>query len=185
MKKPIALVISLFTCSFLFAQNKIYNIVDYGAVADGSTINTTAIQKAIDACAQNGGGEVYVPTGKFTTGTIALKSKVNLYLENGAVLQGSTNLKDYRNYTLEGFGTFQYGMLYTENAEDVSITGYGEINGNDTFFFDWNKAKKIEWSGTKDTRQKENFRNAGNGLGDGPVTPKDRPHQMVIFSNCR
>lgn len=184
MKKLFTTTIFIFFNLLLSAQNKIYNIQDFGALADGKTINTNFIQKAIDACYENGGGEVYVPAGKFITGTISLKSNVNLYLENGAVLMGSSNLKDYKTYTLEGFGTNEYGILFTEDAHDISITGSGEINGNDTVFFEWTKAKKIDWGGTAYTRQKENFRKVENGLGDGPVVPKERPHQMVIFSRC-
>ena len=180
------LLLSVFVISFsVNAQVKVFSIIDYGAVADSKTINTSAIQKAVDACNKAGGGTVYVPAGTFVTGTFHLKSKVNLYLETGATLKGSSNLKDYKNYTIPGFGTYQYGMLFTENAEDVSITGFGAIDGNDTAFFEWDKAKKIEWGGTKYTRQKENFRKVESGIGDGPVVPKDRPRQMVIFSNCK
>ena len=168
-----------------FAQQRTFNISDYGAIADAKTINTAAIQKAINACNENGGGTVYVPSGTYITGTFSLKSNINLYLENGAIVKGSSNLKDYRSYTIEGFGTYQYGILYTENAENVSITGMGEIDGNDTAFFEWNKAKKIESAGTKYTRQKDDFRKISSGIGDGPVVPKDRPRQMVIFSNCK
>ena len=169
----------------VFAQQQIYNITEFGAVADSKTLNTSAIQKAVNTCHANGGGIVYVPPGTFITGTLALKSNVNLHLETGARLKGSDNLKDYLSYTIPEFGTYQYGILYTENSNDVSITGFGEIDGNDTVFFEWDKAKKIEWGGTKYTRQKDNYRKVSSGIGDGPVTPKDRPRQMVIFSNCK
>src|SRR5215203_5650097 len=73
------------------------NIVDFGAVGDGRTINTEAIQKAIDACSQKGGGLVRVPNGQFVTGTILLKNNCTLHLEDRAELLGSLNPKDYRN----------------------------------------------------------------------------------------
>ncbi|RYY25493.1 MAG: glycoside hydrolase family 28 protein, partial [Sphingobacteriaceae bacterium] len=76
----------------VFAQNKTYNIVDFGAVSDAKTINTKAIQKAIDACSLAGGGKVYVPPGTFFTGTFHLKSNINLFLESGSVLKGSSHL---------------------------------------------------------------------------------------------
>ena len=73
-----------------------YLITDFRAVADTSQLSTQAIQSAIDACAAAGGGRVVVPAGHFKTGSIVLKSHVNLHLENGAVLYGSTRLEDYR-----------------------------------------------------------------------------------------
>jgi len=161
-----------------------FNIKDFGAIADSQTINTIAIQKTIDECYNKGGGIVEVPAGVYITGTFSLKSNVNLHLENGAVLKGSSYLKDYKSYEMQGYGTNYYGILYTRGAENVSITGQGSIDGNDKVFFEWDKAKKIDSSGTRYTRQKNNFRKVENGIGDGPVVPKDRPHQMVIFSQC-
>lgn len=78
---------------------------------------------------------MYVPAGTFVTGTLYLKSNVNLYLENGAVLKGSANLNDYKAYTLPEYGLNHYGILYTYQAENVSITGQGAIDGNDQVFF--------------------------------------------------
>ena len=71
------------------------SICDTGAVGDGKILNTRAIQNAIDKLAGNGGGTVVVPTGCFLTGAVFLKPKVNLYLEKGAVLLGSTRIEDY------------------------------------------------------------------------------------------
>jgi len=171
---------------FLFiGLNKVnsqsFDILNYGAVGDGKTLSTGAVQKAIDACYQNGGGRVIVPTGVFIIGTVNLKSNVHLYLESGAILRGSPDLKDYTPYN-----EVHYGMLFAENAENISISGFGNIDGNSDNFFDLNKAKKIDAGGSKYTRQKENFRKViDGGIGDGPVVPKDRPYQMFIFSNCR
>ncbi|WP_428329962.1 glycoside hydrolase family 28 protein [Mucilaginibacter sp.] len=172
-------------CAFGTLHAQTFNIKDYGAVNDGKTVSTAAIQKAVDACNQNGGGRVYVPAGVFVTGTFHLKSNVNLYLESGAVLQGSAELKDYESYTKEGYGINYYGILYTLNAENVSITGPGTIDGNNKVFFEFDKAKKIDANSARFTRQKDNYRKVDNGIGDGPVVPKDRPRQMVIFSNCK
>nr|WP_294894408.1 glycosyl hydrolase family 28 protein [uncultured Pedobacter sp.] len=181
---------TLFTCVILFlASNSFaqtYNIKNYGAVADGKTINTVAIQKAIDDCSGNGGGTVYVPSGKFVTGTISLKSNVNFYLEIGAIIKGSSNIKDYKSYQKEPYGTNYYGIFYTHDAQNVAITGNGTIDGNDKAFFDWNTPKKIDSITNSYTRQKQNYRNVVSGLGDGPVTPLDpRPRQMIIFAQCK
>ncbi len=168
-----------------YASAQTYNIADYGAVADGKTLNTAAIQKVIDACTIKGGGRVYVPAGTYRVGTLHLKSNVNLYLENGAVLQGSPDLKDYPSYTMPVYGVNYYGVLFTANAQNVSITGQGTIDGNNQAYFDFTQAKKIDAAGTRLTRQKDNYRHVDSGIGDGPVVPKDRPRQMVVFSNCR
>ncbi len=158
-----------------------FDITKYGAIGDGKTVNTMAVQKAVDTCYRYGGGKVIVPTGIFIIGTVYLKSNVHLYLEAGAVLRGSPNLKDYTPYN-----QVRYGMLYAENAENINISGFGNIDGNGDNFFDHGKAEKIEWGGTQYTRQKENFRKVlDGGIGDGPMTPKDRPYQMFIFSQCK
>jgi len=167
------------------SQVTTYNIDDFGAVSDGKTINTEAIQKAIDNCYENGGGTVYIPSGIYLTGTVHLKSKINLYLERGATLKGSPDLEDYDNYKREGYDTVQYGILFTLKAENISITGPGTIDGNEEVFFDWKVAKKIEWGGTQGTRQKDNYRKVKEGIGDGPVAPLLRPRQMIIFSQCK
>lgn len=183
MMKGVIFICLLFYFIPLHAQT--YSIKDFGAIADGKTVNTLYIQKTIDECAIKGGGIVEVPAGVFITGTFSLKSNVNLHLENGAVLKGSSELKDYKSYEMPGYGTNYYGIVYTRGAENVSITGMGMIDGNDTVFFEWDKAKKIDSSDTRFTRQNNNFRKVESGIGDGPVVPKDRPHQMVIFSQCK
>ncbi len=74
------------------AAAKQLSIATAGAVGDGITLNTAAIQKAIDALATNGGGTVVIPKGEFLSGAIFLKPGVNLHLDKGAVLKGSTNI---------------------------------------------------------------------------------------------
>jgi len=71
------------------------SIADHGAVGDGKAMNTGAIQAAVDACEQAGGGTVVVPAGVWLTGSVQLKSHITLQLENGAVLRGSPKLADY------------------------------------------------------------------------------------------
>src|SRR6185312_5653249 len=74
---------------------RVYNILRHGAVGDGMTLNTKAIQSTIDECARQGGGKVVVPAGNFVTGSVRLFSNIDLYLEAGAVLTGSPDNKDY------------------------------------------------------------------------------------------
>src|ERR1043165_7500725 len=89
MRLVIVISFLLINQSILPAQD--YNILAYGAKPDAITINTTAIQSAIDAANKNGGGRVIIPEGIFLTGSIILKSNVELHLEEKSVLLGSTN----------------------------------------------------------------------------------------------
>lgn len=75
----------------VFAQGR--NVADSGALGDGKTLNTAAIQKAIDACAESGGGAVVFPPGVYLTGTVRLRSRVRLHLAAGAVIAGSPSLE--------------------------------------------------------------------------------------------
>lgn len=168
-----------------FSQTSQYNITAYGAVKNSAKVCTKEVQAAIDACNANGGGDVVVPQGIFTIGTIHLKSNVDLYLASGGVLRGSANLNDYELAAPEkGFQQVRKGMLFTENAENVSITGQGQIDGNGDVFFDTTTAKRLDSVTTAYTRQKGRFRHVDSGLGDGPIQPKERPYQMIVFSGC-
>lgn len=104
------------------AQIKTYNIKRYGAIADGKTNNTAAIQKAIDEASANGGGLVLVPAGKFVTGVITLKSNVELHLGKNAVLLGSAIRADYG----EGKAS---PLIVSNNQRHIAITGQGTIDG--------------------------------------------------------
>ena len=184
MRKEIILYGALFFLS-CNTNAQTFNISDFGAIPDNLTVNTFSIQKAIDSCSRSGGGTVYVPSGTFITGTIELKTNVNLYIESGAELKGSPKINDYIVYKATNYDSSHYGIIYAHKASNISITGQGCINGNEEMFFDWQTAKVIEWGGTQFTRQKENYRAVKSGIGDGPVMPKERPRQMVIFSECK
>jgi hypothetical protein len=97
-------------------------ITSYGAVADGITNNATFIQKAIDEISASGGGQLVVPVGNFMTSTIYLKSGVDLHLELGARLLGSTNRNDYPP---EG----RPAMIMGKNQKNISVSGQGIIDG--------------------------------------------------------
>src|SRR5438552_3826566 len=80
-----------------------FDVREYGAKGDGVTLDTAAINKAIEACAQAGGGQVLFPAGRFLSGTVRLRSQVNLYLDAGARLIGTTNLDEYKAPEVPGF----------------------------------------------------------------------------------
>ncbi len=115
-----------------------YNVLDYGAQADGSTIDTKAVQAAIDACTANGGGQIIIPGGKTVViGTIYLKDNVTLHIENGAVLLGSPNIKDYSLDTHKNMYKNEPHMdrclIFARGAKSFTIEGYGTIDGNGYF----------------------------------------------------
>ena len=82
-------------------QTQAFDIRYYGAVDDGQTVNTSAIQKAIDACHASGGGTVMVSSGVFVTGSLRLKSRVTLKIVKDAILRGSPKIDDYAVETAE------------------------------------------------------------------------------------
>ena len=108
------------------------SIVDIGAVGDGVTLCTTNIQKAIDQVAEKGGGTVVVPKGVFLTGALFLKPTVNLFLDEDAVLQGSTNIEDYPKMPTRVEGHIQVwrpALLNADKVDHLRITGKGRIQG--------------------------------------------------------
>ncbi|WP_462413052.1 glycoside hydrolase family 28 protein [Neobacillus sp. Marseille-QA0830] len=130
------------------AVTSIYNIRDFGAVSDGTTLNTQAISKAIDACSEAGGGTVFVPAGTFLTGAVILKSNVNLHLEAGSTLLFSNDVIEYPVVLSrwEGVKREVYAScIYAENAENVSVTGRGTIDGNGQFWWDIFRRKENEY----------------------------------------
>ena len=173
------LILIPYCAAVSFSQPSLLRVTEYGAVGDGRTLNTPVMQRCIDSCAARRGGTVIIPSGVFMTGTLRLRSNVHLHLESGGVLKGSDRLADYR---VDGKTV---GLLYTEDADNVTITGPGTIDGNGDAFMDLAHAKKIDSAGSAWTRQTSRFREVTHGLGDGPAVPLDRPFQMIIFSSCR
>jgi exo-poly-alpha-galacturonosidase len=108
-------------------------ITDFGAIADGSTVNTKAIQSAIDKSSASGGGVVVVPKGTFLSGAIFLRQGVNLLVEKDGVLKGTTNIDDYPVINTRWEGTEEPWTSSFVNAEgltDLEISGEGTIDGS-------------------------------------------------------
>jgi polygalacturonase len=100
----------------------------YGAKAEASTMNTSAIQAAIDACAKKGGGKVTLAGGTFLSGPIVLRSNIDLEIAKGTTLQGSSKHDDYpRKVEFRNPGL--QSLVSATNASNVSITGGGVIDG--------------------------------------------------------
>jgi len=117
-------------------QGPVYNVRNYGARGDGSTLDTQALNNAIDACSSAGGGQVLVPVGKYVTGTVHLKSNVTFQLDAGAELVGTTDLNQYESFTppdgcmLPTIANWHRALVLANGAENIAITGQGVINGS-------------------------------------------------------
>ena len=148
MKK---MLLSLFAlCIGMTASAADCNIVNYGAKSDTTVLSTQAIQRAIDDCSRAGGGRVVVPAGNYKIGTIELRSNIHLYLEQGATLYGSTDLKDYRpmksDYVSLRTQTTTIQLIYADKVKNVVISGHGTIDGRGRSF------KKLSWNDEGITR---------------------------------
>ena len=122
------------------------SVADFGAVGDGKTLNTERIQSAIEQLASKGGGTLVVPRGVFMTGALFLKPGVNLHLDEGAVLKGSTDRKDYPKMRTRIEGHFEEWLPALINADRVNhlrITGSGTLDGNGAPFWEefWARLK--------------------------------------------
>ncbi len=112
-----------------------YNIRDFGAKGDGTTLDTAAVQAAIDACNKDQGGTVLVPAGVFVIGTIEMKSNVTLHIAASGKLLGSADGKQYHAaeaIPLTGDSTLgdgNVGLIFAVNAENIVIEGPGSIDG--------------------------------------------------------
>lgn len=116
-----------------------FNILDYRMPADAANLDTSAINRAVEASAAGGGGQVLIPAGRYISGTIHLRSHVTLFLAAGATLVGTTNLSLYEPPAVPAFmpeakwGKWHRGLLVCDGAEDVTICGQGTIDGHKVF----------------------------------------------------
>ncbi|HHT30422.1 glycoside hydrolase family 28 protein [Petrimonas mucosa] len=124
MKRIKAIFLTLALLSVLHLSAAEYKASYFGIKSNGTTLNTTSIQKAIDYIHEKGGGTLVFYVGRYLTGTIELKSNVHIVLKEGAILVGSTNIYDYNidnpPYT---------ALVYAKNASNISISGKGVIDG--------------------------------------------------------
>jgi hypothetical protein len=156
----------------------VFRVDGFGAVGDGRTKDTEAVQAAIDAAHRAGGGVAYLPPGTYLSGGIELRSRVTLHLEAGATLLGSTDLADYPAH--EGppanCDAGQRHLVFARGAEDIALTGRGTIDGQGPAFWEpsgrpatppdrlWADVVTHDWK---------------------PVGDNDRPSPMIEFAECR
>jgi polygalacturonase len=188
------------------------NITKFGAVADGQTLNTQAINAAIDACNKKGGGVVVIPAGLWLTGPLVLKSNVNLHLKRGALLQFT---KDFNQYQLvesnwEGIPQMRnQSPLSATNATNIAITGYGIIDGGGEAWRQVRKDKLTEtqwkkWVASggvvsedgKSWYPSEQWLKASKMKNPGEITPDKTPEfyksikdflrpNLLVFTKCK
>lgn len=154
---------------------RLYDVRAHGAKGDGKTLDTAAINRAVDACNAAGGGVVYLSPGVYLSGTVILKSNVTLYLEAQATLLGSKNLNDYARLPgpPEKGDANQKHLVFARGAENVGIAGPGRIDGQGSAFWvpsgrvvpppedSWRDVATYDWK------------------------PLDRPSPLVEIVECR
>jgi polygalacturonase len=112
---------------------KRFTITSFGATGDGKTVNTTALQALIDKMAKEGGGTVVVPEGTFLTGALFFKQGVNLYIEKGGTLKGTTEQSDYPQVKTRWEGIereWTSAMLNFTDMNGVDVSGEGTVDGS-------------------------------------------------------
>jgi polygalacturonase len=119
-----------------------FRVTDFGAVGDGTTMNTAAFAAAIATCSGSGGGHVIVPAGTYLTGAIHLLSRVNLHVEDGATILFSQDPNDYLPVVFtrwQGIELMNYSpFIYSYGQRDIAVTGHGTLNGQADANHWWN-----------------------------------------------
>jgi hypothetical protein len=170
-------------------HQRIFDVMDFGAAADGTTLDSPSINKAIDACNSAGGGTVYVPPGTYLCGTVVLKSNVTLYLEAGATLLGSKNIRDYLPQrqsqnpdTAQDNSVFvndlgdagSFHLIFARDVENVRLAGLGKIDGQGQAFWAQN--------GRVPPKPEDLWRDT---IAHGWKALPPRPSPMLEFYNCK
>src|ERR1035438_4959590 len=151
-----------------------YAITSGGALGDGQSSNTRAIQNLIDRAAQAGGGTLVVPAGTFVTGALFFKQGVNLSIEKGGVLKGSVNPEDYPQVQTRWEGTereWTSALLNFTGMTDVELSGEGTVDGSGD-----------EWLARGGGRGQ--VARAPEGAA-APSRPRAGRPRMICFQNCR
>ncbi|PTY05718.1 glycoside hydrolase [Opitutaceae bacterium EW11] len=161
---------------------RVVSIVDHGALPGGAVKNTDAFRRAIEACANAGGGRVLVPTGRWLTGPIHLRSHIELHLAEGAEVVFSDRFEDYLPVVLVrsgGVDLYNYSpLIYARDCEDVAITGPGRLDGNARAWWAWKKKESKEPA--RMAREGVPVKRRVFGTPEAAIRPS-----FVVFLNCR
>lgn len=122
------------------AVEGVFPVRSYGATGDGKTLDTAAINAAVKACSEAGGGQVRFDPGRYISGTVHLRDNVTLYFDAGATLVGTANLNDYQTFTppagtpeAKFGGTWHTALILGVGVKNVTLAGPGTIDGNKVF----------------------------------------------------
>ncbi len=188
------LSLPLLALSLMAQSSPVCDARTFGAKGDGVTLDSAAISNAIAACVKQGGGTVYFAPGRYVIGTVQLYSHIRLLLESGAALVGSHDIHEYlpsppfgfaRHYGVDITGEGAVlGMLIAKNAEDISIEGQGEIDGQGDSFVSMQTSHGGNDYMPQYVRNPEKFETAMSTLEFGPVEPVNRPGTMIVFFHC-
>ncbi|MCD8302804.1 MAG: glycoside hydrolase family 28 protein [Prevotellaceae bacterium] len=165
-----------------------FPITDYGARPGGKEMNTEAIARAIEACSSAGGGRVIVPKGEWLTGPVHLLSRVNLHLEDGAVLRFTDNPADYLPAvmtTWEGLECYNYSpLIYAFGCQDIAITGTGTLAPIMDTWREWFARPQAHLEALKElyTMASENVPVSARQMAEGENHL--RPH-LIQFNRCK
>ena len=153
---------------------KRFTITSFGAVGDGKTTNTAALQALIDKVAKEGGGTVVVPEGTFLTGALFFKQGVNLYIEKNGTLKGSVEQNDYPQVKTRWEGIereWTSALLNFTDMNGVDVGGDGTVDGSGDLWL-----------------QRNGFgrgRGAPAARGAPPQGPRYGRPRMICFQNCK
>ncbi len=163
------LLVAAFLSSAIFSYaGGVFNVTDFGAKGDGKTLDSPAINAAIEAAVADGGGQVFLPAGTFLSGSIRLKSNIELHLSPGCVIlaapaemkayDDSEEWGDFPQYQDGGHTFFHNSLIWAESQENISISGFGMIDG--------------EGLTRKDTERAGNLQGGSIGTGDKAIALK-------------
>ncbi len=167
---------------------KEYSVKDFGVIGDGKTLNSLALQKAIDFCASQGGGKIVLPKGEYVLGTVFLKSNVHIVIEKGAFILGALSFYDYQPeekieyplYQDSSHSYFHCSMFVGIGCENISITGAGKIDMRSVWDEDGVRGEAIKHRGAKCIALKECKNVKIRGIGIYNATDL-----AVYFAGCK
>ncbi len=159
------LLLSFFGPESLKAEPRIFDVRAAGATGDGKTLDTAAIQKALDECGNAGGGTVRFPAGTYLSKPIFLRSKTTLELQKGATLKATDDEADFADPAKPGAWRAFIGFVNGRKLSDIAITGPGTIDGSGARW--WGPAKEAKRTNT---------------LNPGYTLPRPK---MVVFKECQ
>lgn len=178
--RPLVVSGFLLMASAAFAA-KTCDVRQMGAVGDGHTKDTAAIQRAIDACSEAGGGTVHVAAGTYVSGPLDWKSHVRLQLDGGATLEGSPDMSDYP--VRQDAPWRRVALLHADHATDISLTGAGTVDGNGKVWWDVQIANRGKHVKENQRPMLIDLTNSKNILIEG-VTIQNSPQYNIMAVLC-